>query len=136
MTRRCVIITGTRYATEWHCAGYVPELDFVRGNDVVLHGDTRGIDRLVSRELHSRPTHSRPQVIAMPAQWERYGKAAGPRRNDEMARVALSLRACGYGVVCLAFPAKNRPSPGTRNMMDAAYLHDFDVRVVPLEVGG
>jgi len=48
-------------------------------------------------------------VTKFPAQWERYGRAAGPKRNLEMAKNADALIAVWDG-----------SSRGTQNMIDLA----------------
>ena len=45
-----------------------------------------------------------------PADWKRYGRAAGPIRNQEMVNLGAD--------VCLAFPREG--SRGTKNCMEAA----------------
>lgn len=45
-----------------------------------------------------------------PADWDRYGKAAGPRRNQEMVDLGADI--------CLAFPLTD--SRGTKHCMGAA----------------
>ena len=58
------------------------------------------------------------EVILMPADWDRYGRAAGHRRNAEMAGVAEALAAFWDGV-----------SPGTRGMIDIAKKRGLQVQV-------
>jgi hypothetical protein len=53
-------------------------------------------------------------AIAMPAQWKRDGKAAGPIRNEAMLRVLLALQTCGYEVSVEAFSLPQ--SVGTPHM--------------------
>lgn len=46
----------------------------------IIHGDCYGADKMageISRELGYK-------VIEVPAEWNRYGKSAGPRRNERM----------------------------------------------------
>lgn len=47
---------------------------------VVIHGDAPGADRLAKKLAHQWGA----EVIDEPADWERYGKAAGPVRNQKM----------------------------------------------------
>lgn len=47
---------------------------------IIIHGDAPGADRLAKRLGHQWGA----QVIDEPAQWDRYGKRAGPIRNQKM----------------------------------------------------
>jgi hypothetical protein len=49
---------------------------------VVLHGGARGADRLAGTLAAELGLHSE----VMPAQWDRYGRAAGPRPKPRHAR--------------------------------------------------
>jgi hypothetical protein len=55
-------------------------LDRFHGISVIVHGASRGADRLAGEwaVFHSIPA----QVF--PAEWDRYGKSAGPIRNQQM----------------------------------------------------
>ena len=68
----------------------------------MLHGGTRGADQLGFRWAVKH--HIRSRCFA--ADWERFGKAAGVRRNDQMAQA---------GDMLVAFHANN--SPGTAHMI-------------------
>jgi hypothetical protein len=59
---------------------------------VILHGAATGADTCAKRWAEKRNIRQR----AMPADWSVHGKAAGPKRNEEMA----NLRP----VLCVAFP--------------------------------
>lgn len=65
------------------------------GYDVVVHGAARGVDSLADR-IATTWDRWPITVERHPADWDRHGKAAGPRRNLEMVRMG----AAG----CLAFP--------------------------------
>jgi hypothetical protein len=71
---------------------------------VVVHGAAPGADSIAdscARQLGL-------PVEAHPANWRQFGRAAGPRRNQEMVDSGLDL--------CLAFRL-NGSSPGTDDMI-------------------
>lgn len=75
--RRAIVDTIDRWTADGGC-GYV----------TVVHGGARGADTIageIAREL-------RCVVEVHPADWQRYGRAAGPIRNAEM--VALGADVC------------------------------------------
>lgn len=88
----------------------------------VVHGNAAtGVDRIADRWTHGQWS---PAVIPErhPADWRQYGKAAGPRRNSEMAQAGAQL--------CLAFlhePEEYAYSAGTRNMMQYARIYGIPV---------
>lgn len=113
-----LLVTGSREFTDrvlvtnalawaWHELGSDPAC-------VLVHGDARGLDSLAAgvwgahgliREAH-------------PADWERFGRSAGHRRNAEMVALGADL--------CLAFPLG--VSRGTRGCM--ALAERAGIRVV------
>lgn len=77
--------------------------------DVVIHGAARGADVLggmAARELGI-------EVIEFPAQWEKYGRAAGPIRNQQMLGE-------GKPTIVFAFNNKISESKGTKDMIRRA----------------
>lgn len=97
-----ILVTGSRHWTDR--AVVVSALADQRrllGDAVLVHGDARGLDRLAAW-VWSR--WGLP-VEVHPADWERFGRAAGHRRNAEMVKAGAD--------VCLAFPIG--ASPGTRS---------------------
>ena len=56
-----------------------------------------------------------------PADWDRYGRGAGPKRNDKMAKLGAQK--------CIAF--WDGISSGTKDMTDRAQLNNIPVEVVP-----
>lgn len=60
------------------------------------------------------------EVEEYPADWERYGKSAGMIRNHQMAQMANGLIAFWDG-----------KSPGTKNMIAQAKLHEILVAIQP-----
>jgi len=103
-----VIVTGSRH---WPSEGLVwSKLDeclrasVVRGDErlIVVHGDApRGADRMARAWCESVIESAPIEVVEErhPADWKRYGRAAGFRRNDEMAGLSadhvLAFRAGG-----------------------------------------
>jgi hypothetical protein len=57
-------------------------------------------------------------VERYPADWERYGKSAGYRRNKEMALVAQALVAFWDG-----------ESLGTKHMIDIAHKYKLTIKI-------
>lgn len=112
MSRLAVIVTGSR---DWTSEAPIAKL--VAGypsSTVVIHGACRGADRAAGKAAWRRGL----QVVAMPAQWQRLGRAAGTIRNQHMLDVLVALSECGYRVAVHAFPLPG--SKGTRHMMEIA----------------
>lgn len=71
----------------------------------LVHGAAPGADRLANDVWDRLGMHQRQ---SFPADWGRFGKAAGPIRNQEMADAGADL--------CIAFPGGR----GTADMKDRA----------------
>lgn len=73
------------------------------GDAVIVHGQCPkgGADLWVEQWAHARGM----KVERHPADWDRYGKAAGPKRNTLMVSLGVN--------VCYAFPG-----PGSRGTWD------------------
>lgn len=72
---------------------FTDEMDFT-----IIHGDCpSGVDRMASMIITQVSFNLGISVIEEkhPADWERYGKSAGPRRNGEMVKLGADM--------CLAF---------------------------------
>ena len=85
----------------------------------IVSGGARGADTLGERYAEEKgcPVH------VFPADWEQFGKAAGYRRNVQMAE---------YADACVAFwDGKSR---GTKHMIDISKRYDLDLRVI--NIGG
>lgn len=82
--------------------------------DLIIEGGATGVDRIAGEYAHD---HNIPLQI-FKVDWNKYGRAAGPIRNEEMAK---------YGTHLLAFwDGKSR---GTKNMIDTAERYRLNVRV-------
>lgn len=89
-------------------------LSNIRDEIVVVCGKARGADTLGEQYAKERGY----VVQYFPADWERYGKAAGYLRNTEMAKNADALVAFWDGM-----------SLGTRHMIEIAKSRGLKVRV-------
>ena len=85
--------------------------------DEVVSGCARGADSL--GEVWAKENNI--PVKKFPANWAKYGKAAGSVRNEEMAR---------YGNVLVAFLVKN--SVGTKDMIRVAKRYGIKTIIVEI----
>lgn len=76
----------------------------------------RGVDRFAYEEANRLGL----AVETHPAEWGKYGKGAGYRRNTEMAQMGADL--------CLAF--WNEESSGTEHMIEQAEKYGIPVELV------
>ena len=99
-----IIVAGGRDFNDYELL--CRKLDFFLSsteNPVIVCGEARGADSLGKRYALERGI----PVISFPADWDRYGKSAGFRRNKEMAANADALVAFWDG-----------KSRGTANMIE------------------
>lgn len=99
-----VIIAGSRDITDY---GILSHAISASGFPIssVISGAARGVDQLGERWAKE---HGIP-VLRMPAEWNRYGRSAGYRRNEDMASIGDALIAIWDG-----------KSSGTRHMIETA----------------
>jgi hypothetical protein len=85
----------------------------------IVEGEARGADLLGRRygEENGLP------VYRFPADWNQYGRRAGPIRNAQMVRE-------GRPDMVIAFLAPN--SRGTQNMIDQATKAEIPVRIIDI----
>lgn len=81
----------------------------------IISGTARGADQLGERYA----TIAGFDIIKVPADWARYGKSAGYRRNADMAHIATH---------CVCF--WDGRSRGTKHMIDIATTKGLPTRVV------
>lgn len=75
--------------------------------DVIIEGDAKGADRMAGYWARKNKVDN----LKFPAQWDKYGRAAGPIRNQQMLDE-------GKPDVVIAFPVGE--ARGTRHMMKIA----------------
>lgn len=96
------------------------EADWASGDTVVIVGDCpTGMD-LIAREW---ATNNMLSFEQFKADWDQHGRAAGPRRNQDMVNSGAD--------VCLAFPLVLHSWSGTMDCMYRA-----DEAGIPVYVGG
>lgn len=82
---------------------------------VIISGTAKGADKLGERYAKERNY----KLIRMPADWDKYGKAAGYRRNVDMANIANA---------CVCF--WDGQSKGTNHMINIAKNKNIDLRII------
>lgn len=93
-------------------------LDYLLQNkdDVtIVSGTARGADKLGERYANQKGF----EVIEMPANWDKYGKSAGYKRNEDMAKIA--------DAAVIFWDGESR---GSKHMIDLAHKYNLKVRVV------
>jgi hypothetical protein len=101
-----VIIAGSRHMNDTPANRRIMERGIKQSHyDIkeIVSGTQRGADKLGERYAE----HYNIPVTRFPANWNRYGKGAGPIRNTEMAHYADAL-------IVFIWPQ----SRGSRNMLD------------------
>lgn len=83
----------------------------------LVHGGCRGVDQKAAFWAMGRNI----KVKEFKADWPKYGRSAGPKRNKKMAKYADALIAFWDG-----------RSKGTANMIREAVLGELPVYIVPL----
>lgn len=81
----------------------------------IISGMAKGADTLGEQYANENGF----TVLGFPAEWNLYGKSAGIRRNEEMAKVGDALIAFWDG-----------ESPGTKHMIETAKSKKLLVRVI------
>lgn len=81
---------------------------------VLIQGGAKGADSLAKEWAYEAGVH----CAEVPALWHKMGDAAGPPRNDAMAKLRPDL--------VVAFPG----GPGTRDMLNTALRHKIKFHVV------
>ena len=105
-TNMKVIIAGSREFKDYELLKKVCD-EHLEGTDefVIISGTARGADKLGEDYAIERGQ----SILRFPADWDKYGKSAGYKRNEEMAKVADMLIAFWDG-----------ESRGTKHMIDLA----------------
>ena len=113
-----VIVAGGREFNDYELLKSTLDGLFSRLKDEdiqIVCGEARGADSLGKRYAQEHGI----RVVSFPAEWDRFGKSAGYRRNVEMAEYANALVAFWNG-----------ESKGTNHMIETAKKYGLDIRII------
>lgn len=110
-----VIIAGGRDFDDYNLLCRRLDYLFQRIRPTIVCGEAKGADSLGRRYAEEMGL----EILSFPAQWDKYGKSAGYRRNEEMAKVADGLVAFWDG-----------ESKGTKHMIEYMQKLGKKVKIV------
>ncbi|KRP30103.1 MAG: hypothetical protein ABS28_06710 [Cryomorphaceae bacterium BACL22 MAG-120619-bin32] len=113
-----IIIAGSRTFNDYKKLCEICDLFLQDQTDVeiVSGANYKGADKLGEQYAKERGY----SITQFPADWKRFGKAAGPKRNEQMANYADTLVAFWDG-----------KSRGTKNMIQIAEKEILKVIIIP-----
>lgn len=75
-----LVCGGRDYTNKAHVCSVLSAIHAKRGISILIHGAAPGADTLAGEWAMERGIHA----ASVPALWDRYGPAAGPKRNEAM----------------------------------------------------
>jgi hypothetical protein len=118
-----VLVCGDR---NWTDNALIREvLEKLPRNEVLIHGDARGADKIGGKVAESLGLI----VKAYPADWSQFGNGAGPIRNQAMLDVLLDHQRRGRPVAVHAFHDDIPSSKGTADMVRRSVAAGVEVEV-------
>lgn len=127
MLSKVIVVTGGRDLSRkaWRPIIEKALAEYQNTNTLVIHGNAFGADML-ARDI---ALDLGMTVIPFPADWEEYGKAAGPIRNRAMIDTVLPMFEYGNDVEVFAFHPDVMSSKGTLNMVRASWDAYLPIRL-------
>ena len=113
-----VLVCGDRHWTDR--GAILDRLKRLPPGTVIIHGAAKGADTIAGEVAVSLGFAVEPY----PADWKRYGRAAGPIRNAKMLQD-------GKPDLVIAFHADIEASKGTKNMLGLARASGIDTELLP-----
>lgn len=115
---RVLVCGGRNYADRDKMDRVLRLVDRAKGPiRALIHGAAKGADRLAAKWAEDTGLAEFGEVLAFPADWNKHGVAAGPRRNQEMLDV-------GKPDLVIAFPGGR----GTADMVRRALAAGIEVQ--------
>lgn len=121
-----IIIAGTRDFDDYELLKFkvdrIVEKEFKNCYISIVSGTCKGADQLGESYARTKGYH----LYKFPAEWDKYGRKAGPLRNEKMAKFAsgeLIDNEC-VGVLIAFWDGKSR---GTKNMIENAHKYNLKV---------
>jgi hypothetical protein len=119
------LFCGSREWSGWEEVELIKErLRTLPLDSVIIHGAARGADSIAAFEADMMGFED---IRTYPADWQNYGKAAGPIRNRQMLDILLEARGAGVEVKIFAFHEDPDFGIGTRDMINIAEAAGFTV---------
>ena len=118
--RKRILICGDRDYKDWmQVRDY---LDTISRTAIIIHGGAKGADSIAG----NLATYLNMKVIKYPADWDKYGKAAGILRNQQMLNE-------GHPDLVVYFHKDLENSKGTKDMVTRAV--DNKIKTINGETG-
>lgn len=122
LSDRTTIVSGSRTITDYELfKRFMAECPFLDQITTVFFGDAKGVDAMILRWCKENGrTYQK-----FKAEWNIYGKGAGPVRNQEMIQA-------GADSACILWTGARSTSPGSADMLRRVEEHQLlrHVRVV------
>ena len=118
--RKRILICGDRDYKDW--LKVQDYLNTISRTTIIIHGGARGADSLAG----NLATSLKMKVIKFPAEWDKYGKAAGVLRNQQMLDD-------GHPDLVVYFHKDLENSKGTKDMVTRAV--DNKIKTINGETG-
>lgn len=90
---------------------------------ILIEGEANGADKMAALAAQKKGVPEE-RILRFPADWENFGRAAGPIRNSQMLLE-------GKPQIVVAFSDNIEESRGTKNMMQQALKKDLPVFLNP-----
>lgn len=97
---------------------------FKKSDILLISGGAKGVDSFAER--YAKENHFKMKCFQ--ADWDKYGRAAGPIRNETMAKYAAEN---GFGLSYL-YAFWDRKSRGTKNMIETAKKYKIPVTIISI----